>query len=150
MKIAEDQNIETRLMVRHLTPSVASTTNSSFSLRWWQETSGTAIKPKSFKQKSPKALAIARPGESLSGSQTRKVSGSFWRAKILPLQSLILSASPIKRRNKMFYTHKQTILLHKLSIRDPELFSQKVIMMIVIPLHQKSKKIYRTLSKLVN
>lgn len=77
-----------------LTPSVANTINSSFSVRRWYETSGTDITPKSLRQKSPKARAMARPGELTLGSQTRATCGSLWRANTLPLQSLILSASP--------------------------------------------------------
>lgn len=33
-KSANDQNMDATLMARDLTPSVASTTNSSFSVRW--------------------------------------------------------------------------------------------------------------------
>lgn len=58
------------------TPSVAKTTNSSFSVSRLYDTSGTDIRPKSFRQKSPNALAMARPGESLFGNQTRETSGS--------------------------------------------------------------------------
>jgi len=63
------------------------------------DTSGTDIKPKSFRQKSPKALAMARPGESLFGNQTRQTSGSSWRAKTRPLHLRILSASAVKEKN---------------------------------------------------
>lgn len=67
------------------TPSVARMMNSSLSVRWRYDMSGTEIKPKSFKQKSPKALAIAKPGESLLGNHTRATSGSSCKAKTLPL-----------------------------------------------------------------
>lgn len=74
------------------------------------EISGTEIKPKSFKQKSPKARAIAKPGELALGSHNRATSGSSRRAKTRPLQRLILSASPIKENysvcNETFHGKK--------------------------------------------
>lgn len=72
------------------------TTNSSFSVSLLCDTSGTDISPKSFRQKSPKALAMASPGESLFGNQTRQTSGSSRRAKTRPLHLRILSASAVK------------------------------------------------------
>jgi len=50
--------------------------------------------PKSLRQKSPKALDMASPGELTLGSHTLEIHGSLLRAKTLPLQILILSASP--------------------------------------------------------
>lgn len=81
-----------------LTPSVAKTTNSSLSVRRLYDTSGTAIRPKSLRQKSPNARAMARPGESVLGSQTRATSGSSRRAKTRPLHFLILSASAVNKK----------------------------------------------------
>ena len=53
-----------------ITPSEANTINSSFWVNLRNDTSGTEIRPKFFRQKSPKARAIASPGESQFGSQT--------------------------------------------------------------------------------
>lgn len=83
------------------TPSVAKTTNSSFPVRHRQVISGTEIKPKSLRQKSPKARAIASPGESLFGSQTRATSGSSRSEKTRPLHFRILSASPARLNNEI-------------------------------------------------
>jgi len=50
--------------------------------------------PKSLRPKSPKVLDMASPGELTLGSHTLEIPGSFLRANTLPLQILILSASP--------------------------------------------------------
>lgn len=52
---------------------------------------------------------MARPGESLFGSQIRETSGSFWRAKTRPLHDMIPSASSVwtrKERKKVNLTIK--------------------------------------------
>jgi len=56
--------------------------------------------PKSFRQKSPKALDMASPGELTFGNHTLEIPGSFLRPNTLPLQILILSASPDREMNK--------------------------------------------------
>lgn len=79
--------------------------NSSLSVRRRQDISGTDIRPNSLRQKSPKARAMARPGESLFGSQTRATSGSSRRANTRPLHFCILSASAIWNE-KIFMSKK--------------------------------------------
>jgi hypothetical protein len=77
------------------TPSEARTMNWSLSVSTRWANSGIEITPYSFKQKSPNARAIANPGASSNGNHTLGTSGSSCKAKTLPLQRLILSASPI-------------------------------------------------------
>lgn len=74
--------------------------NSSFSVSRRYDISGTEIRPKSLRQKSPNARAMASPGELLFGSQTRATSGSSWRAKTRPLHLRILSASAVGEKNQ--------------------------------------------------
>jgi len=83
--------------------------NWSLSVSWRWENSGIEITPYSFKQKSPNALAIANPGASSKGNHTLGTSGSSCKANTLPLQRLILSASPIRISNQFsirLYLHK--------------------------------------------
>jgi len=77
-----------------LTPSEAKTTNSSCSVSFLYDTSGTEMRPYSFRQKSPKALAIASPGRSPFGLHSLFTLGSSFIENILPPQLMILKASP--------------------------------------------------------
>jgi len=88
---------------RKHTPSEARTMNWSLSVSVRCENSGIEITPYSFKQKSPNARAIARPGASSNGNQTLGTSGSSCNAKTLPLHRLILSASPAAIRFQINY-----------------------------------------------
>ncbi|BBH06828.1 serine carboxypeptidase-like 20 [Prunus dulcis] len=83
------------------TPSVAKTINSSFSVRRRKDISGTEIRPKSLRQKSPKARAMARPGSHCLAARPEKPQVHPEEQKTRPLHFRILSASAVEcGRNK--------------------------------------------------
>lgn len=82
-----------------LTPSEAKMINWSRPVIFRCVTYGTEISPKSFKQKSPKALETANPGVLSFGLQTLYNPGSSGKQYTLPFDCFIRSASSVTNIN---------------------------------------------------